>query len=68
MWTMVKHGKNALEESIPYQMAVECNTSFLKLLEAFQSKEERIRLFRQGLEQAYEFLECQYMCQEDVRF
>ena len=72
MWTFVKHEKTPEEEAIPYQIAVECDTSFLRLLEAFQSKTVRQNLIEDGIAQAHLFLERQkemreivYMTQED---
>ena len=67
MWTLIKHHKTQEEESVPYQIPVECDTSFLRLLETFQSKALRNDLIEDGIAQAHLFLERQKEKRELIR-
>ena len=57
MWTIVKHGKTVEESNIQHKIGVICNTDPQSMLEAFLSKDERHRLFQNGIDQATIFLE-----------
>ena len=57
MWTIVKHGKTVEESNIQHKIGVICNTDTQSMLEAFLSKDERHRLFQNGIDQATIFLE-----------
>lgn len=68
LWTFVKHSKTPEEDICPHQIGLLCNTDPQSMLHAFTSKEERHRLFNQGIEQGIPFIESYTNTASDISY
>ena len=57
MWTYIKHDRSKDENEFQNQIGVYCDTNLFKILETFQSKDERKKLIKEGIQYANQFLE-----------
>ena len=57
MWTLIKHERTSEEIGFDQHIGIVCDTHPNSILQAFQSKTERKRLYESGIEIANEYLE-----------